>query len=183
MSWVQLVHIISSSSLLPTSTRRRRRPLSISLSARIRDGWLHNLEDVRATTMQKRGAARRGAARRGLSRASVPAARSRAVNFELVRDATAYVCPECGTKCARSYRCKRARKRKREREIPVSRGTRTPERSFLLCLPNKPSLSRQRAHWSGSAILSAASVGGKCALRRIFALHPFNSLLRKNRSS
>lgn len=28
-------------------------------------------------------------------------ARSRAVNFELVRDATAYVCPECGTKCAR----------------------------------------------------------------------------------
>ena len=29
-------------------------------------------------------------------------ARSRAVNFELVRDATAYVCLECGTKCARS---------------------------------------------------------------------------------
>lgn len=89
-----------------------------------RDGWLHNLEDVRRRCRREE---RPDAARRGLSRASVPAARSRAVNFELVRDATAYVCPECGTKCARSYRSKR------ERETPMSRGTRAPERSFLSC--------------------------------------------------
>lgn len=38
-------------------------PSSLDLSfCTYRDGWLHNLEDVRATTMQKRGAARRGAA-------------------------------------------------------------------------------------------------------------------------
>lgn len=41
-----------------------RSPSLLDLSfCTYRDGWLHNLEDVRATTMQKRGAARRGAAR------------------------------------------------------------------------------------------------------------------------
>jgi len=104
-------------------------PLDLSFCT-YRDGWLHNLEDVRATTLQKRGAARRGAAR-PQPRASVPAAHSRAVNFELVRDATAYVCPKCGTKCARSYRRNREREREKERERPPCRAARGLRRGLF----------------------------------------------------
>lgn len=72
--------------------------------------------------------------RHGLNRASVPTACSRAVNFELVRDATAYVCPECGTKCARSHI--------RERNRPA-----LSSRSSSL-RPRVPASSRSRAYTS-----------------------------------
>jgi len=125
--------------------------------------WLRNPPQK----MRERRRCRRGAARRGRSRASVPAARSRAVNFELVRDATAYVCPECGTKCA-TDRTREGSKTERERGARVARA---PERSFLSCClarGARPPLSRQR---SGSSIPPAASVEGRRALRRVRAMH------------
>lgn len=109
-------------------------------------------------------------ARCGLSRASVPAACSRAVNFELVRDATAYVCPECGTKCARSVY---ARERRREGERnPVSRGTRD-----LFSSANRLFLGSEHI----GAIPLVASVGGKCTLRRICTIR-FERSSRENHS-
>jgi len=93
-------------------------PRSLFLRLVVGDRWW-----LRNPPQKMRRRCRRGAARRGRSRASVPAARSRAVNFELVRDATAYVCPECGTKCATDRMRERGKtERGRERERDGGRG-------------------------------------------------------------
>ena len=113
--------------------------LSVYLSVSIRCSPLFGIA-VALSWRADRCASRRRCAERteerlsrhGLNRASVPTACSRAVNFELVRDAMAYVCPECGTKCARSHI--------RERNRPA-----LSSRSSSL-RPRVPASSRSRAY-------------------------------------